>query len=247
MNLTQQFLRWGLILSLSASAAFIGCQKSEESPLDPGVTISEDDAADMIGNAVAGGLATGGLSQQFSEAAIVAGGGSLPKTLFDTVIVRQRSVGVYSYLYTFRYGYNFFRAGDSLAFLYTMRGIYDTPRMSSDDSASAALHLSHILPPDTVYQVDGTYLRLGTQSSKLRGKNQFSSRLSMTFSDFRISKANRKILSGQMSVVFSARNSTGTSFEYLGTLTIIGDQLASLILNDVTYDVDLATGQVTPA
>jgi len=43
-----------------------------------------------------------------------------------------------------------------------------------------------------------------------------------------------------------ARNSDGTSFSYSGTLTFIGGQVASLIVNDQSYLIDLTTGEATP-
>jgi len=106
--------------SLPWHQSLSSCQKVIVDPGGNPILITEDDAADLIGNAIA--VSTDGFSVQAAEAVAVGGGGSLSKTSFDTVIVRDSSAGNYRYHYSIHYTLASYKLGDSLAFSYKMNG-----------------------------------------------------------------------------------------------------------------------------
>ena len=243
------------IIILCLSIFMLGC-KSDQTPIQQRVGVTEDDIADMIAASLGSGTSTNGLSAQIGEAATVAGGGSLGKQsrgqtvtapLFDTTIVRHDTVGDYSYNFTFHYSYEFLNAGNQLNFMFSLHGFYDTPLLSSQDTAASSLQFTGIVAADSQYTVNATYSRLGTQTSKVRDHNSFSSALTVTLTNMKVNKATKRIQSGAASITIEGRTPDDIFFSYSATLTILGYQLATLNVNGKTYTIDLASGVATPA
>ena len=198
-------------LAIAGALILAGCKT--ESTVVSAPEINENDVADMIAGSLGGSASTNGVSSQIEEAASLAAGGSLgmrgeSEPSFDTTFVRARSIGPYSYYYVFHYSIGFSDLVNRLDFAYTMKGVYDTPRLSSDDSASAAFTLTQILAPDSQYTVNATYTRRGSQTSKVRNRNRFTSLISVTLDSLKVSKATGRIQAGSASVAVS-----GTKFD----------------------------------
>ena len=236
---------------LVALVAVSGC-KNDDSSTDLGdaVSLTVDDAADAFASALGGSSGTGGLTAQMEEAAAIAGGGSLGKAgqaydiLFDTTITRQR-VGTYSYAYTFHYSFGIANA-NQFNFSYTMKGTYETPRMTSSDSATATLQVSNLLTGQA-YSVTGIYNRYGTQVSKVRNWVRFSSTITFSFTALEVDKASKRISGGTATLSMSGQTDAGRIFAYTATVTFLGNQQAMLIIGGKTYTVSLALGEATPA
>src|ERR1041385_1483095 len=144
---------------LIAAAILFGCKK-DDNPATVHSVLSENEVANLIAASLGGSTSTNGLSAQLEEAATVAAGGNLGNQVagskvqipgFDTTIVKSDTIGSYSYKYTIHYSYNFLNLGNRLDFFYAMKGFYDIPRISSDDSAEASLVLTHIVDADRQY------------------------------------------------------------------------------------------------
>ena len=224
---------------------FVGCQKDT---VVPEITITEDDVADVLGSTLA--YSSKGLVWQMGVGSELADSGeisSLQKTSaapIETTVTKQGSFGGYSFQYTARYRYEFSLLKDSLSFQYWLKGTYSTPRASADDSAWADLRITKFLGSDSC-MINGTYNRLGTHTLKIREQKQFTSRVTATLTNVVFDKVTKKAMYGTIALNVSGESSTGNTFSYSGVLAIYGNVPASLILNDVTYEVDLNTGNAT--
>lgn len=252
-------VRWVMLVVVVLWLA--GC--NEEEATAPGPTLTDADIVDMIAGSIAGTNATNGLSVQLVEAATVAGGGQLgtqPITphpgfqqagvdtfgMVETTIVRQKTFGTYSYNYSFTYKY-FFLSLDTCKFqVLPMIGVYSTPRISGSDTASVDLRVTHILPPDSLYVIDGNYTRYGKQTLKIREKNTFYSVVGYQIDSVKISKATKRIKSGTMSASIEIITSDGQDIVYdvNAELTILNNQYVKVIWNGKTYTIDLLTGNI---
>lgn len=236
-----------LIALLAMGAMFCAGCRNEDALTDVTTTLTADDAADAIASALGGSQGTGGLAAQLEEAAIVAGGGSLGKVegtagvLFDTTVTRQRT-GTYNYSYTFQYSWSLVNV-NQFTFSYAMHGVYDTPWMSSNDSASATFQVSSLLVGQN-FLVAGIYNRHGSQASKMRAKVTFKSTFTCSTTDLQIDKTTRRITGGTATVTLYGQTSTGLAFTYSATVVFLGNQTATLYIGSNSYTVNLAFGQV---
>lgn len=259
-------LRYGLMLTAIVTATVMsGCKDSATSPE---VTVTEDDAADAV--AASFGESSGGFTAQMSDVGTLAKGGSLTGTigkgdgahlLRDTTIVRSKTntiLGkIYTWNYTFKFGYKYVLSDTSeqdtynpllkgLKFGYSMHGTYDTPRISSNDSATAVWTVTGISPQAAYYVLNGTYYRGGSQTGKVRGRT-FSSTINVTLNNLHIDPTSpHTVQSGTATIAFAGSSSTGKSFSHSGTLTFNGNKMATLVTQSgKTYLINLATGEVS--
>jgi hypothetical protein len=226
-----------------------GCKKDDASTsFADEVNLTEDDAADAFAGVLAGNQGTCGLSGQIEEAAIVAGGGGLPKVsdnaglLFDTTVTRVRT-GTYSYAYSFRYSYSFAGA-NQFNFSFSMKGVFETPRLSSSDSAGATLQLSSLLTGSS-YLVSGIYNRYGALTSKVRNKVGFRSTITISTTGLSVDKTSKKIVGGAATLTLSGQTNGGKIFAFTATVAFSGGQQAILAIGGKTYTVNLTLGDAS--
>jgi hypothetical protein len=241
----------GIFLVAALLLAY-GCDKNAN-PTDPFGELTENDAADIIASSLGGSQSTGGLTAQMEEVTYVAGGGPIPKigiaadpagTNFDTTIVRQLT-GIFSYNYTFYYSYDFTTA-NTLRFAYSMRGSFDTPRVSSDDSANAVLDVSGIFSGAYLF-FTGTYLRIGSQNIKVRDERSVNTEISVNLVNVQVNKATRMVESGGATISLTIEGSEGGSLYYVATLTFEGNFNATMTINGRSFLVNLQTGTAETA
>lgn len=127
----------------------------------------------------------------------------------------------------------------SLSYNATYEGVYDTPRMSSNDNASLQWSLTGLEAAATNAILDGSYVRNGTQVSKVREQNTFTSTLTYNLNAINVSKTAHQIVSGSASVAFSGLSSNGNAYTYNGEITFNGNGTATLVLNGNTYTINL--------
>lgn len=241
---------WLLIAGLSA-LLLAGCKKDDGTVgTGDAVVLTSDDAADALAGTLGGSQSTAGITAQLEEAAAIAGGGSLGKTdanagtLWDTTITRSRT-GSFTFAYSFRYSVTLANA-NRLDFGYTMKGTYDTPRLSSNDSASATFQVSNLLA-GTAYNVTGIYNRYGTQTSKVRNKASFSSTIIFSTTALLIDKSTKRVSGGSATLTIYGKSSTGNIYSFNATVTFLGNQQATLVIGSKAYTINLATGEATAA
>jgi hypothetical protein len=235
------------------TAAFLmsGCGENE-TITDPTASATEDDVADLIANSLGGSQSTYGLTAQMDEVAVLVATSSLGKAgsdyaasgiMLDTLIVRADTLmgGMYFYHYTFRYTYTL--SPSAVAFTYSMHGVYDSPRMASDDSADAALSVA-IGPQSLVF--NGSYDRLGSQTSKVRTQHRFTSRIMATITNVTFDRATRLISGGSAEYAISGQGDGGHAFTYVASLQFGNrNRRASLLVNGKSYTINLETGEVS--
>ncbi|MDX2128892.1 MAG: hypothetical protein SFU91_07650 [Chloroherpetonaceae bacterium] len=216
--------------------------------------VEEADAADAVAASLGDGDATNGLAAQMSDAVILSEPAS-SETLksieipsvefsnFDTTISKVKNTGTRTYNYQFSYAYALNTPPTSATFTYSMKGTYDLPRVSSNDSANASLTIGGILPTATAFSVNGTYTRNGSQTSKVRQKAVFTSTISLTVSNLQVSRATKRILSGTASGTIAVALSTGSSATYTVSITFLGNQAATVVVNGKSYSVNLTNGE----
>ena len=232
-----------------ASLAVIGCGKNQ-SPADSQSAITEDDAADVVAASIGGSSSSEGLAAQLKLGADLGSvpvapdaPGSLDGITFDTTIVRQAFGLGYSFRYTYYISYQFSNLGNTLDFSYAMKGVYDLPRMSSDDSANAALAFDHIVDSNPTLTVNGSYLRLGSQQFKVRDKLSITSQITISLTNVEVDKGTKLIQSGTAFVSIAAQASNGRRFTSTGTITFDGNQQATLLLGARRFILDLVRGE----
>jgi hypothetical protein len=125
-------------------------------------------------------------------------------------------------------------------YLFTMEGntLYDAPRMSSNDSSSATFEISGLQPNSGAYVFNVSYVREGTQVSKIRLQRSFSSTIRFTATGLSVDKVSQQIISGTANITFEGKGSGGASVSRSGTLTFNGNRSALLVLqNGGSYDI----------
>lgn len=213
--------------------------------------LTESDAAALVAGAIGSGSSTSGLTSQLEEAATFASGGYLQKSgaaassaavLLDTIVTRSRT-GLYSYDYWFHLVFDLLTA-NTLTHRYDMRGTFDTPRLASDDSAHAELTITDLTSP--ALRFNGTYTRLGTQMFKFReDNNSFSSKIVSRITDVAVEKATRKVTGGKLEMILTGEFEDGSTVDITATVTFRGNDLATVVINGKSYEVNLATATVT--
>lgn len=239
---------------LGATSLVTGCKDNAVEPAAN--TITEEDAADIIAASLGSSDATTGLAAQAADAATISASGSITSpsteaaekgnaTLGETTVIKSKSTGLYTYNYTFKFTYNQTSA-NTMSFGYKMNGVYDTPRMSSSDSANAAWT---VVSSDSVGSatgtatVNGNYNRDGSQTSKVRNKNVFTSKVTMTLTSLVVDKATRVIQSGTANVTVTGNNTNGRSFSYTATIVFNGNQSATLNFGSRQFVINISTAE----
>jgi hypothetical protein len=228
------------VILLTASILGLGlnsCKKESAVSNDSSVTVTEADAAELATNAVS--PTTGGFAVQVNNSV------SIYKTVAlscgvkkDSTITRSSASGATpAYSYSLSWDYMLTCTGivpSQLAFNFTGGGTYDGPRMSSDDKSTGGFVLTNLQPTASTYALSSTYLRIGTQTSKIARKYTFTSNLSITSSNILVDKTTLKIVSGTAAVKLTGTSSSGKTFSFAGTITFLGGNKANVVLNSGT-------------
>ncbi|MEZ4829934.1 MAG: hypothetical protein R3C61_27180 [Bacteroidia bacterium] len=229
-RITPSYLMIALIATLTWS-----CQ---EETLE---IVSEEEAVEVIESAVV--TSTEGMSSQVEDAAAMTEVyvNSICGQSFDSTITKSLASGTRTYNYTYMWDGSLTCNGagipQSISFTYSSNGQYDTPRMSSADQASGSFVLSGLQPSSGNYVYNGSFGRSGSQTSKIRNQNSFTSQLTLTTTNLTVDKSSYEILSGTADVVLTGTASNGTGFSFTGQITFNGNQSATLIVNGTSYPI----------
>jgi hypothetical protein len=211
-------------------AMTVSCKKSNDTNA---TVMTEEEAAEVIALSVSGN--TEALADQVVEIATAANTyGSTCAYSKDTTVTRTNSTGLYTWNYLFNWKWNVVcTAGipNSMTANYKMKGTYDTPRMGSNDSSSANLAVTNLLI-GAQYTYNGTYTREGSQVSKIRNQNSFSSKVLLNLSNLKVSKATGQIDAGTATASITGSTSAGNSFSYGGNISFTGSKTAVITLNN---------------
>ena len=236
------------VLSISKMATIMAaaiclatsCKKDASSgSTSASVTVTQDDAADAITEAVTPQSA--GVTAQVSDATVMASSSAYAcGAAFDSSIIRSSAEGAaITYSFSLQWNWKLTCASPSnFAAAFKGKSSYDAVRMSSADSSSGSFVITGLAPADDSYIFNQTYSRNGSQQSKIGNKNSFTSTITITSTDIKVSKSTQQITSGTAAVNISGASSSGKSFAYSGTITFKGSKKATLsISGGSTYEI----------
>jgi hypothetical protein len=149
----------GLILFTAATLLF-SCKK-ETTVADTGMT--EEEAAEVISSSVSTN-AQGFASQSTEITARANTYGATCGYSKDSTISKVNTSGTYTWNYSFGWRWDVVCTAlvpNKMNANYKMKGTYDTPRMSSNDSTTALLTVGNLVT-GTQYNFNGTYTRDGS-------------------------------------------------------------------------------------
>ncbi|AWM14381.1 hypothetical protein DI487_11290 [Flavobacterium sediminis] len=224
----------------------VSCSDDET---DSSETLQEQDVVEIIENSLKED--TGGLSKTIEVTVSLAGEqGVYTETpdincgeTYNHNYSFQNEVNSYSANYQFVSTYQMNCAGNSapenFSYQFTNTGNYDTPRMTSDDSSNADWNLTGLNTLVDNISLNGSYERNGSQVSKVRYRNSFTSTLTYSISDLQVNKTSYEIQAGTASVHFVGTVSNGNQYTYNGSVTFNGDGTATLVINGNTYIINL--------
>ena len=201
--------------------------------------MTEEEAAEVVSLSVSGN--TSGLATQTAEIAARANAyGNVCGYSKDSTLTTVNTAGSYTWNYTFKWQWSVLCTGavpNSMNASYSMKGVYNAPGMSSSDSAIANLAVTNLVT-GSQYTFNGTYTRDGSQVSKIRNKNSFTSKVILVLTNVKVNKTTGRIEAGTANVSIAGATTGGNSFNYGGTVTFVGNQSATISLNNgAVYNV----------
>lgn len=216
-------------------ASITSCKKDAGS--SSSTTVSEDEAAEAITEAVT--PASGGMVDQVDNSIGITMLNAYPcGESFDSSINVTSPTGS-AITYSFNLSWNWMLSCSKGTFQFNFNGssMYDAPRMSSNDSSEGSLTISG-LDKGAAYIVNTSYIRNGSQQSKILNRNSFTSNITITSENINVDKTTQEITSGTATVSISGASTSGRSFSYSGTITFNGNKNATLDLgNGNTYTI----------
>ena len=237
---------FGLFLLLMTLSLFAtACNKETEEPEN---VLNEEEIVAVVEGALLAD--TDGLAAQSEDAVYIAeqytvkdaqGGGPCGETKDSTVSYNYSNPLITaSYNATFVWTLNCNNASipQSLDFDRTAAGNYETARMISDDDAAGDWLVENIVTGAN-YVINGSYSRQGSQTSKVRNLNAFTSNLQVGLDDLNLDKGTRRIVSGIASFTLTGSGSAGRSFSYEGDLVFNGNGSVTIIVNGHSHTIDL--------
>ncbi|PUZ21509.1 hypothetical protein GA0116948_110158 [Chitinophaga costaii] len=224
-----------LIFLALMTTGLYSCKK-DDAPAST-TTVTEADAVELATDAVV--PADGGMVLQVNNSVMIYQTAAIDCGVAkDSAIAGSSASGATpSYSYALNWNYLLTCSGvvpSLLTFNFSGESKYDGVHMSSNDSSTGNFVLTGITPTATAYTLNTTYTRNGSQTSKIARNNSFSSKMSIESSNITVDKTSLKILSGEATIAISGSSTSGSSFSYSGTLTFLGNDKATLVLNSGT-------------
>lgn len=215
------------LAALTMFAVLLSSCRKENSSAD----VTEEDVADVVTQAVAS--TSGGVTAQTADVAriatrYIAACGASRDTSIAYVSASNAAIS-YSLTASWHWALT---CGTSSYFDFTYNGnsVYDAPRMSSNDKVTATLKVTGLAGTSAAYIANMQVVRNGSQTSKVRNKNVFTSLLTLTGTDVAINKQTLLVDSGSLAVTFTGSGTGGRSFAFSGTLVFKGNRTGVLTL-----------------
>jgi hypothetical protein len=164
-------------------------------------------------------------------------------------VARQETAGA-TINYNYALGYNYMvncvnNVQDNLTANVINNGSFDAPNLSTVNTASSAINLASLSGSGATYTLNGTYQSQGSfqtfDETQLSGSNT----ISFTISSLVINKSSRNIVSGTATVSISGTVKNKNTFSYGGTLIFTSTNTAILVLEGISYSINLTTAEVT--
>lgn len=228
------------VLALSLGA----CNKTTEDPTEE--VLNDEEIVALVEGALI--TDTEGLAKEASDAVYVADQYTT-KTLLgpcgqttDSTVTRTFNQpmisGSYTTTWTWTVNCNNFQIPTSIDYGRVAQGSYETARMISADSQVSDWTVDNLVS-GVNYVLDGTYHREGSQTSKIRSQNTFTSDLDITVTGLNVDKGTRKIVSGAAGFTLSGTGTGGTAFTHEGSLVFNGNGQVIITVNGHTHTIEL--------
>lgn len=229
---------------LTLAFGFTSCNKDDN---DDTSIIATEEAVAVVESALISG--TAGIADEVSDATLVAleytekdlNGGNCGETFDSTLtrnVNRDRVTASYTSTWLWTVNCNNVMIPTSLDFARTTSGEYETRRLNSDDNAASEWTIDGLISGD-VWTLNGTYNRTGSQTSKVRDMNTFTSELDMNLSALTVNKNTLEIDGGTGTFTLVGNNTNGNSFSFEGSISFLGNGMATVTINGETYEIDL--------
>ena len=237
-----------LAIALLSLTLVISCKKNDTTT--PETTVTEDDAADVVASAI--GTGGYGFTSSANEASQKTNFGSnTPQPCLyslDTTYTKASPAGsLFVYNYSLRYKYQMFCTNgilQNMVFDLITSGNIDFPRVSGTTNATGKLTITGLNPSATAYVANGTYVRNGSATSKVRNKNTFTYQVNLSVSNLSVLKSNYSVQSGTGTVTISATTTSGKVFNFTGALTYVNATTATLVIGTRTFTINLPDSSV---
>jgi hypothetical protein len=227
-----------IIVAMALTLGIYSCKKDAAiSTTD----ITEADAAELSTDAIVP-LNAGLVSQVNSSVSAYKATAFSCGVQKDSTIVGASATGATpSYNYLLKWSYILSCNGlvpNQLALNFTGSSSYSGTLMSSNDNSTGEFVLTGLPASSSAYTLNTTYVRNGSQTSKIGRNATFTSKFTITSSNITVDKTTLLILSGSATVSLTGSSSNGSSFSYGGTVTFLGANKAKLVLNSgVVYNI----------
>lgn len=231
-----------LLLALSA------CKKGTDS-VSSELTVAE--AVELTASALASnsnGLASINADVTLNAQVVYDLNLSCGATKTYTVTRQSPTAALTSYNYTFGYNYtlncNANGLPDNITGSSTYTGTFDGPRLSSTNTGSSTFRVAGFAPASSVYVLNGEHKRTGTFASKTGNKTSGTTEVTITVSNYTVSKLTKTIISGIGTATITGTTARGITINFSGTVIFTGDGYASVTINGSVYIVNLLTGDI---
>jgi len=224
-------------LFLVLGLATVSCKKSNSTSSSSSSTdtVTTADAANAVSDAVS--PASAGMVAQTQTTVVIINTDNLDCGVAkDTSFSGQNAAGA-AITYSYTYSSNSLLtcsvgAPSSFQFNYSGKNNYSAAYLASDDSAQGNFTVTGLNPGATQYVFNASYIRNGSETSKVRNQYSFTSNINIQSSNLTIDKSTQQIVSGTATVSVSGAANNGKAFSYSGTITFSGGNQALLVLGD---------------
>ncbi|WP_373497427.1 hypothetical protein [Aquiflexum sp.] len=236
MNYLKKFRPTKGLLIIMAALFIQSCQKEET------LTITEEDIADVVTASLES--ETGGLAYEFSMKTAYIFEDSDELSCANTVtmsktFVKSSGVRTGQFIYNWEVLKNCSEAVASISWTGNYNGTFETPRLSGTTSGSRNWTISGIETSNNILSLNGTFIRNGSHTSKVRQRRSFVTEISFEFGDIAVNKATKEIQSGVGALQVSINASDGASRKVTGTIAFNGNGSATLLINGKTYIITI--------
>ncbi|CAN5202846.1 hypothetical protein BH09BAC1_BH09BAC1_01720 [soil metagenome] len=237
MNTMQNILKSVLCLSLIIFT-MSSCSKDDDKN---DVVVTEADAADVTASALE--LNSSGLALELKEITLYIENGiqTLTCAVSHDTIVTKTTTGVTTGTATLNLTYllNCDSIGDpiSLKITGTTSGNYNGPRTEGTHTGSRDL----LFAPNSNDEllVNGTFIRTGSFTSKVRTLNSYTATVTVTATNLLITGIDGIIKGGTATVNAKTSVTGGNDFEFNGTVVFNSAGVATLTINGTQYTIAL--------
>ncbi|HAD95798.1 MAG TPA: hypothetical protein DCG19_00250 [Cryomorphaceae bacterium] len=245
LKLKSRFFRLMGIALLAPVLFLSSCNKDDDDDTQE-QTISEEEAAEVVIASVS--AETAGTVGQVEEASLLITAeideDDCNQTVTGSITGSNPPGTVMEYTYDYNRSYTLSCDGSnepqSLTYAFTGTSGYNAPRMASDDHVSSEASVTGLGSSSVNLTFNQSYGRNGSQQSKIRNKQAFTSKVSVQTNNLVVNKLTKKVESGNATVNISGKSSNGSNFAYTGTIVFNGNGQATLnIQGGGTYVINL--------